>query len=103
MKSFIPIAISYALLYFGNSWYYSALNKGTDTLNGIVLIFVGAILLLRMIYLNFKNTNFTIGFFGTIFQLSVYSVLTVFSIFALLILFAYASQTRPVYSINSRD
>lgn len=101
VESFIAIAISYALLFFGNKWYSSALISAGDTLNGIILISLSIIILLVIIYKNFKQTSFFIGLVGTIFQMAVYVVLTIVGIFALFIMLAFLAQTKPVYNLNN--
>jgi len=101
MNSFLAIGISYGLLFFGNSWYETALGKGEDTLNGIILMVIAVIIILAMIVKNFYETDFTIGLFGTLFQLSLYVLCTIVGAFVLLVLFAIATQTRPVYNLNS--
>lgn len=101
MNSFLAIAISYGLLFFGNRWYETALDKGEDTLNGIILMVIGVIIIIAMIIKNFYETDFITGLFGTLFQLSLYVLCTIIGAFVLLVLFAIAAQTRPVYNLNS--
>jgi len=100
LDRFFIIAFSYALLFFGSVWYKDALRDATDPLNGIVLITIGVVILLTIVYKNFKNTNFTVGLFGSIFQLVVFAIITPVSIFALVIAAAFAMETRPVYRIK---
>lgn len=101
MNSFLAIAISYGLLFFGNRWYETALGKSEDTLNGIILMVIGVIIIIAMIIKNFYETDFITGLFGTLFQLSLYVLCTIIGAFVLLVLFAIAAQTRPVYNLNS--
>ena len=72
--TFVPVAISYLLLFFGNKWYQEAIEKSGDILNGAIVFGIGVIILLVIIYKNFKATNFIVGLFGTVFQLAIYTI-----------------------------
>ena len=98
--SYFLITVGYLGLYFGNSWYQTALNTNADTLNGIIIIVIGIILLLAQIYLNFKSTNIIYGIFGTLFQFIIFIPLSLIGIFIFIVVLMIASNTKPVYQIN---
>ena len=102
-KNLYIIAPAYVLLLIGYLSYVDALQHQGDTLNGLILLLFGLILLLKIIYKNFENTDFKIGILGTIFQLLVYVILTLFSVIVLIVVFVYYAQIRPVYNINSKN
>lgn len=72
-------------LFFGVQWYKSSVASGGDALNGMVLGSVGVLGVLYCIYLNFRSTNFVYGFFGSIVQVTLFSILAYLSIPVLLI------------------
>ncbi|MFY1027467.1 hypothetical protein CFY87_10015 [Actinobacillus seminis] len=57
-------------------WYSNALEEKGDTLNGIVLIVIGALIILGVIYTLYKNTNFLFGTLGTAILLIKLAILT---------------------------
>ncbi|MEA2091281.1 MAG: hypothetical protein U9O83_02815 [Campylobacterota bacterium] len=97
---FLTFFVAYLLLYFGNDWHEQALKASEDPLNGIVLIFIGALLILVNIYNNINNTSFILGFSVSIFQLVLFGVCSFFAFFALIVAVAFFANTRPVYNIN---
>jgi len=99
-NSFIIMAGSYLSIFIGKDMYVKALANNGDILNGQLLIIFGAIALIYVFIINIKNTNLLVGTFGSIFQFTIYAVLTVISFFALLVIVLFLSQTKPVYVIN---
>lgn len=92
--------IGYALLFGGFLWYKDALGDHGDTLNGIVLMFIGLPFIVALIYKNLKATSLIFGTLATIFQLIVFAASTVFILYGVLLLMAWLSDTKPVYEIN---
>jgi len=101
-KSLLIVSPAYALLVTGYLFYIDALKYNGDILNGLILLFIGALLLLKVIYTNFDNTDLIIGVLGTIFQFLVYIFLSVFSVIVLFVAAIAFAQIKPVYNINSK-
>lgn len=98
------IPIAYVAIFFGYSSYQDALKATNgDPLNGALIVAIGAIILLGQIYINFKNTNFKYGLFGTMIQFILYVPITVVALGIIAIMFAFFADSKPVYNINSRD
>ena len=100
MRNYLMSAVGYVLIYFGNEWYLSALQKHQDLLNGQLLIAFGVILLCIVIYFNIKNTSLFTGGLLSVVQLLIYSVLAYIGFLTLVLMVAYFSQTKPVYNVN---
>jgi hypothetical protein len=92
--------IANCALFFGNSWYQSALSTSGDLLNGQILISIGIVILLFIVYKNISNTSFEFGMPISIFQLLLYGVASVFLVFGILIALAWLGETKPVYNLN---
>ena len=101
--SFTLAAVSYISIYFGYEWYKEAVLKNGDILNGQLLMVFGFIALIIIIAKNISHSGIIIGIFGSAFQLILYAILAVGGFIIALCLLAFASQTKPVYSINSRN
>ena len=69
-------ATAMALLLLGNLWRKDALQTGNDALNGIVIISIGVLIILLLIYINFKKTNFWHGIGGTALQAIAFGIPT---------------------------
>ena len=100
IEHFVMIFVAYLLIFFGHSWFVKALEASTDTLNGIVLMLIGAILIAVTFYRNIVNTSFAVGLSVSIVQLALYAVGSVFAFLALIMALAYFSDTKPVYTVN---
>jgi len=92
-------ALGYLLLFYGAKWFNEALSEGGDILNGQLLIGIGVLLILRLLYIHIKHTNFLFGIVVGVFQLILYIPLSVISIFVLLATAAWLSETKPVYRL----
>lgn len=101
--SYVLASISDALIYFGNSSYETAILKNGDILDGQLLILFGIIGLIILVSINISKTGIIIGIIGSIFQLILYAALAVIGFIAIIFLMAFFLQTKPVFSINSRD
>lgn len=103
-SSFIILAVSVGTMMIGNMWYESSLESGSDTLNGLVLMIVGGLILLSVVFYNLKKTNFVYGLFGSTIQISIFGTLVlislpIFAVFAVIsIIGSFAAQ--PVYMVN---
>lgn len=96
----VVTSIGYYAIYFGINWYKEAVVSGGDILNGQILIGIGIALVFAMLLNNIRHTNFIFGTVVGSLQLIIYVPVSVVSLFAVLILLAWASQTKPVYNIN---
>lgn len=95
----VAMVISYGLLWIG----YHIYSSSNDPLNGIILMIIGAVVLCFVIRYNFKMTTRPIALKGSVMQLVFYIPITMAIIPIVAMAFAFLSQTKPVYSINSRD
>jgi len=100
MGTFIISAIGFLAIYFGNSWYTTALKKHGDILNGELMIVIGTLLLLGVLYVNIKNTSFMYGLIMSVVAGIIYAAATPLIFFAFLLATAFFSETKPVYRIN---
>lgn len=98
--NFIVSVIGYVLIFFGYKWLMDDISNGGDTLNGAVLIGVGAIFLIYVVYTNIKNTSFIYGIVYTVFQTIIYIPSSYFAVIAVIMAIAFFSNTRPVYNLN---
>lgn len=98
-RTFTIGVIGYALIYIG----LFILSKASiDPLNAYLLIGIGTSVLIYLVFLNISNTSFEFAFMISIFQLSVYAIASFFVLIIFILLVAWASDTKPVYSIGSR-
>lgn len=95
----VAMVIAYGLLWIG----YGIYNSSNDPLNGIILMIIGALVLCFVMLNNFKMTSRRIALKGSAMQLVFYIPITMAIIPIAAMAFAFLSQTKPVYSINSRD
>ncbi len=100
MQNFGIAFVGNLLVYFGISWYKSALAQNGDTLNGILLLFFGLCILFILLYVNIKNTNLLFGVSVSVFQFTLYAIASVFAFFGLLMAAAWMAQVKPVYDIS---
>lgn len=103
MEHSAAMVISYGLIFFGNGNMQSALENHGDALNGALVIGIGAVILIGVIVNNFKNTPKKLAIIGSIFQIILYIPIAIGAVIIAAVMFAYFSQTKPVYNINSRD
>ncbi|HQS67870.1 MAG TPA: hypothetical protein PLM93_11855 [Sulfuricurvum sp.] len=103
MEHSAAMVISYGLIFFGNGNMQSALENHGDALNGALVIGIGAVILIVVIVNNFKNAPKKLAFIGTVLQIILYIPIAIGAVIIAAAMFAYFSQTKPVYNINSRD
>ncbi len=98
------IAISATLLLIGYEWYKYSLAEQGDTLNGIILMIIGVCIVLALLYLNIKSTNFIYGILGSILQLGIFLPLwyagIIFMIIGIVFCFLIGFLVKPVYVVN---
>jgi len=100
-KAVFSIAfISNLLIYFGQMWYFEAVERSGDVFNGILLIGFGIVGLLFIVFINIKRTNFLVGISGSVIQLSLFGVASFFAVFVIWFVVASIANARPVYNIN---
>lgn len=92
---------SYLMIFFG----YQLMQKQWmgDSLNGAIILAIGVIVLILTLINNFKSTHRSLAIKGSIAQLILYIPITVVGLLILAAAVAFFAQTKPVYSINSRD
>lgn len=81
----------------------TALNNNDDWLNGATILAAGAVLLLGVIVNNFKKAPRLYAIAGSLAQLIFYIPITMGAVIIVAVIAAWASETKPVYNINSRD
>lgn len=92
--------VIYAGLFFGYKWYLNSLVNNTDILNGIILMSIASLIFLTILIKNIKSTTFYFGLLFTIIQAILFIPFVISGFIVILMLFAYFSQTKPVYNIN---
>lgn len=70
---FYVIGAGEALVIGGNYWINSAIARGGDSLNGWAMVVTGVVVLLAVVFNNFKNTNIWYGAGGTLIQLPLFA------------------------------
>ena len=100
ITNFALVTIGYTFIYFGNSWYKSALSTNADLLNGELIMVFGVMFVLSALIYNVKKTSLFAGIGLTLFQYMIYLPLAYLSFLALLVAIGFAAQTKPVYTIN---
>lgn len=102
--NFITYGISaagYVLIYYGHQWYQNAIADHSDSLNGVLIMLIGIVMISLIIYINFKNTPVKLSLMLTPVQQILYAALAVVGFMALVLGIAYLMQTKPVYQINN--
>jgi hypothetical protein len=99
----IDMVVSYALIFFGSSWMQTALKNNDDWLNGAIIMSFGVIILLGVIINNFKKTPKLYAIAGSLAQLIFYIPITMGAVIIVALMMGVASQTKPVYNLNSKD
>ncbi len=99
-EKFLLIAFANVLIFFGDSWYATALTQDGDTLNGILLTVIGVLIYIVWLYKNVDNTNYGWGLIGSIISALAFLPGTVIGFIAVLMVFAWASDTKPVVNLN---
>ena len=98
--NYVASAVGYVLIFYGHSWYESAVKMNGDILNGILLMLIGIVPILAVVLINIKETSTEFALVLSIVQQILYAALAVIGFFALLIAIAFVMQTRPVYNLN---
>lgn len=97
----LQVIVGYLFIYFGHNLYLEELKKGIDVLNGQMLIVIGFVVVLVVIYKNFKAIPFLLAVLFTALELLIAVPLTFVVFLGLIMLFAAAAETKPVYVINN--
>jgi len=100
MENFSIAFVGNLLVYFGTSWYKSALAHNGDTLNGVLLLFFGLCILFLLLYINVVQTDLLFGVSVSVFQFTLYAIASVFVFIGLLMAVVWMAQAKPVYNIN---
>lgn len=88
IKSFIILIVIVAMLIIGDNWYENALRDHGDSLNGLVLMGLGGLILLGLVIYNLSQAGFIFGFIGSVIQVSIFGALALISL-PLLAVFAF--------------
>lgn len=97
------MVLSYGMMFFGNQWFQNAITSNEDTLNGAVVMIIGAIILISVIVNNFNKAPQKIALIGTAAQLILYIPIAIAAVFIILMMMAVLAQTKPTYNLNGRD
>lgn len=100
-ESFAYYAASYIVFFIG--WEMMDSHWDGDALNGIIIMFIGAAIMLKRIHDNFKSVPPMVAFKATLLQMIIFAPLSMAALFALIALFAAASGVKPVYNLNCKD
>lgn len=102
--AFILITIAVGLALAGQHWYDAALSSNGDSLNGIVLMVLSALICISFIIYNVVKTNITYGVLGSVTQIAIFGTIGFFSLFILVIYCAICIiphfYAKPVYVVN---
>ena len=101
---FVVTAAGFLLVYYGHMWYQASVNHHGDTLNGIVLMVLGNIMLFGVIYHNVTKTNLLYGVTGSTIQIALFGTIGYVAV-TLLIIAAIANlmlmvDAKPVWIVN---
>jgi hypothetical protein len=80
--------------------YIKAVENNGDALNGQLLIFIGVVIILIVMYKNFKYVPFFTALILSVLQLLISIPLAAGALFVLFIGLAALSQTKPVFVLN---
>ena len=97
----LQVMIGYWIIFFGNNIYMKAVKASEDLLNGQLLIVIGVVVVLIVVYKNFKAVPFLVAFAFTILELIICAPLAVGAFFILVIAAAALTETKPVYVLNN--
>ena len=103
-KAFYITSAALAMLIVGNMWRHSAIQSHGDTLNGIVVMILGALLACWLVYVNIRRTDAMYGIGGSVAQLGLFSVLALvwlpLMVVALIGHFLLLMSAKPMYVVN---
>ena len=97
----LQVIVGYLFIFFGHNLYVEELKKGIDVLNGQMLIAIGFVVVLVVIYKNFKAIPFLLAVLFTALELLIAVPLAFVVFLGVIMLFAAAAETKPVYVINN--
>lgn len=97
--NFLLMAVSTAPS-MGAFFWYRVTHGTVETLNLYVLAALSVAGVVYLVYRNIKHTNQEYGLAISLVQVPVLLVLGVLGVLVFLALIAWASQTKPVYTIN---
>lgn len=104
---FIWVSVCTAFFAGGGYWYQHATLNDGDTLNGLLLMGVGLVIVLGLYWYNIRTTNFLVGFIATTLVVGVFSTIAVVAapllIFLAIGCIALLFDTKPVWIINTRN
>ncbi|WP_457748232.1 hypothetical protein [Sulfurimonas sp.] len=101
VSNLAQVIVGYWIIYFGNNIYTKALKAHGDLLNGQLLIAIGVIVVLIVIYRNFKAVALFEALLLTLLELLICIPLAIGAFIVLIVLVAALSETKPVYVINN--
>jgi len=96
MNHSVAMVLSYALIFFGYNW----IQNGDDVLNGVIVIGIGILILIRVMMNNFAKTPRLYAIAGSLAQLIFYIPIAIGAVIIVFVMMTWASQTKPVYVMN---
>jgi uncharacterized integral membrane protein len=97
---FVASGFAYMMIFFGHSFYVKGMKNATDTLDGIMLVIIGALILLYIIYKNVTSTSLKFSLLVTPFQLLIFACVSFISVAGTILAVSILFQTTPVYTVN---
>lgn len=96
MNHSVAMVLSYALIFFGYNW----IQNGDDVLNGVIVIGIGILILIRVMMNNFAKTPRLYAIAGSLAQLIFYIPIAIGAVIIIFVMMTWTSQTKPVYVMN---
>lgn len=96
MNHSVAMVLSYALIFFGYNW----IQNGDDGLNGVIVIGIGILILIRVMMNNFAKTPRLYAIAGSLAQLIFYIPIAIGAVIIIFVMMTWTSQTKPVYVMN---
>lgn len=100
VEEFSVYVIAYALFYFGYRWFEKALHHNGDTLNGILLMIIGSIILVALILSSIGHTSIHYGVIMSLVKIVLYAIATPIVIIGLFMVSAWLMETKPVVRLD---
>lgn len=104
MDHTIAMVIGYGLMVLGNIWRKSELTNPVngDPLSGVIVIIIGVLIVAGVIKNNFNKTPRRFAIAGSLMQIIFYIPIVIGIIPIVMGIFAFFSNTKPVYTINEK-
>ena len=100
VEEFGAYVIAYAFLYFGYDWFEKALSHNGDTLNGIILMVIGSIILIALVLSSIEETSIRYGLAMGLVKIVLYAAAAPVVIAGLFLIGAWLMETKPVVRLD---